>query len=180
MAIRRTGGEIPDPRNVSPSIVGAEPLPFPVPPMLERALGYHGSLRFVAFGYNPRTQHFCHSDGGDDIPAHGEPWLSFLRHPLIGPHLAEKRFRPVYGIITKRDQPRSLPWLLLDRDKRQAYLCPRDQLMLLFVLVEPDQGDHHTIFVDGLLMSAGCEDYKIPPTPENLEKLREFLDDPSR
>jgi hypothetical protein len=109
MAIRRTGREIPDPRNVSPSMVGAEPLPFPVPPMLEEALGYRGALRFVAFGYNPRTRHFCHSDGGDDIPAHGEPWLSFVQHPLVVPHLVKKRFRPLYGIITKRDQPRSCP-----------------------------------------------------------------------
>jgi hypothetical protein len=73
-----------------------------------------------------------------------------------------------------------MPWLLLDREKRQAYVCPRDQLMLLFVLVEPDDGDHHTIFVDGPLMSPGSKEYKAPAAPETLQKLREFLDESLR
>ena len=175
-AVLRVYGEIPCPKDISPKIVGAQPLQFRVPPMLEEALGYRGALRFVAFGYNPRTRHFCYSDGGDDLPADQGPWLSFLRHPLINSHLPEERYPSLYGVFTKEHDLIRAPWLLLDREERHTYICPADQLMLLFALVEPEDGDHHTIFVDSLLMSAGCEDYKIPPRPETLEKLRGFLD----
>ena len=46
------GWEIPDPAEVSASIIGAQPLQFPVPPTLERAFGYRGDLRFLEFGYS--------------------------------------------------------------------------------------------------------------------------------
>ena len=44
-----------------------------------------------------------------------------------------------------------------------AYISQRDQTMILFALMEPEEADHHTVFVDGLLMSPGTEDYKVPP-----------------
>jgi hypothetical protein len=47
---------------------------------------------------------------------------------------------------------------------------------MLFVLVEPEEGDDHSLFVDGLLMSPGCENYKLPPAPELLVEFRQFLD----
>jgi len=80
-------------------------------------------------------------------------------------------------VFTNRDRPPLVQWLLLNREKRQAYICRWDQLILLFALVEPEDDDHHTVFVDGLLMSPGSEDYKIPPRSETLERLREFLDE---
>jgi hypothetical protein len=46
-AARSMGLQVPGPSDISPKIIGAQPLPFPVPPMLEEALGYRGSLRFV-------------------------------------------------------------------------------------------------------------------------------------
>src|SRR5437879_7513122 len=177
LAVRKIGREIPAPRDISPNIVGAQPLSFPVPPMLEEALGYRGALRFVSFGYSARTRQFTYCDGGDNIPADPEPWLSFLRHPLIAPHLPKKRYIPLYGVFTNKDRPPALHWLLLDREKRRACICRWDQLILLFALVEPEDEDYHTVFVDGLLMSPGNEDYKIPPQSEALERLREFLDE---
>ena len=177
LAVRRMGREIPGPGDISPRIVGAQPLSFPVPPMLEEALGYRGALRFVAFGYSARSRHLAYCDGGDDIPADDEPWLSFLRHPLITPHLPKRRYPHLYGVFTNREQPGLVHWLLLDRDQRKAYICRWDQLILLFALAEPEDDDHHNVFVDGLLMSPGNEDYKIPPRSETLERLREFLDE---
>ncbi len=48
--------------------------------------------------------------------------------------------------------------------------------MILFALMEPEGADHHTVFVDGLLMSAGTENYKVPPPIELEHQLRSFLD----
>ncbi len=47
--------------------------------------------------------------------------------------------------------------------------------MILFALMEPEGADHHTVFVDGLLMSAGTENYKVPPPIELGHQLRSFL-----
>jgi len=47
--------------------------------------------------------------------------------------------------------------------------------MILFALMEPETGDEHTIFVDGLLMSPGSESYKLPPPVEFVAELRRFL-----
>ena len=54
--------------------------------------------------------------------------------------------------------------LVLDRRDRQAYASERDQAMMLFGLMEPDESDDHNVFVDGLLISPGCENYKLPPS----------------
>ncbi|HEX8799939.1 MAG TPA: hypothetical protein VF772_15075 [Terriglobales bacterium] len=48
--------------------------------------------------------------------------------------------------------------------------------MILFALMEPEGADHHTVFVDGLLMSPGTEDYKAMPAPKFVDELRSFLD----
>jgi len=48
--------------------------------------------------------------------------------------------------------------------------------MILFALMEPDEGDVHNVFVDGMLMSPGSEDYKLPPPPGLSDELRRFLD----
>ena len=166
------------PSDISPKNIGAQALPFPVPPMLEEALGYRGSLRFVGFGYNPRTRHFCFCDGGDDIPVDPQPWLAFLRHPVIARHLPRRLYPRLYGVFTGTDEPESVPMLLLDRDKRKTYISRWDQVFLLLVLVEPD--DHQRVFIDGLLMSPGSKEYKVPARPETLQKLREFLDESLR
>jgi hypothetical protein len=34
---------------------------------------------------------------------------------------------------------------------------------MLFALVEPEERDDHDLFVEGLLMSPGSENYKLPP-----------------
>jgi hypothetical protein len=37
--------------------------------------------------------------------------------------------------------------------------------MIVFALMEPEEGDAHTVFVDGLLMSSGSESYRQPAVP---------------
>jgi hypothetical protein len=188
-AVQKMGWEIPDPISVSPSIIGAQPLQFPVPPGFERAFGYWGDLRFVEFGYSVRSRQFGYSDGADDIPSDERLWLWFLRHPVISTHVPQRRYPTLYGTfsgapertaieqITRSGGTFEAPHcLLLDRRDRKAYISRRDQTMILFALMEPEGADHHTVFVDGVLMSAGTENYKVPPPIELGHQLRSFLD----
>ena len=50
----------------------------------------------------------------------------------------------------------------------------------VFALIEPDEGDTHNVFVDGMLMSPGSEDYKVPPPEGLLDEFRRFLDSQSQ
>ena len=65
---------------------------------------------------------------------------------------------------------------LLDRRDRRAHISQRDEIMMLFALGEPEEGDGHNGFVDGLLKSPGRENYKLPPAPKLLIEFRQFLD----
>src|SRR5690348_13800451 len=96
-ALQRLGPTVPIPSDISPVMVGAKPLSFAAPPTMEEALGYRGSLRFVAFGYSPRTRRFGHCDGGDDIPSNSDAWLRFLHHPCIARRAPESRYPTLYG-----------------------------------------------------------------------------------
>ena len=188
-AVKKMGWEISNPLGVSPSIVGAQMLSFPVPPTFERAFGYRGDLRFIEFGYSFESRQFGYCDGADHIPSDKSLWLWFLRHPVISTHLPENRYPTLYGVsLAAGDRPAieevmrrgrsfdSPHCLLLDRQDRVAYISQRDQTMILFALVEPEGADHHSVFVDGLLMSSGTEDYKMPPPVELVHQLRSFLD----
>ena len=193
IAARKTGRQIPDPSGLSPTIVGAQRLGFPVPPRLEEALGYRGTLRFVGFGFSPRTRKFGFCDGGDDIPSDQDLWLQFLRHPIVAPHLPEDGYPTLYGVFapggrsapqkrsggsTARQGERLEPahCLLLDRQERQPYVCQKDEAILFFALIEPEDADPHSVFVDGLLMSPGNEDYKVPAPIDLTKQVWLFLD----
>jgi len=190
-SIRRLGWELANSTDISPTIVGAQPLPFAVPPGLERALGYRGNLPFVQFGFVPNSRQLAYCDGGDDVPSDESLWTWFLKHPLISPHLPENRYPTLYGVFPRNGERPTLEQifedgegkgyqaphcLLLDRQVRKAYLSERNQTMILFAAVEPESGDHHTVFVDGLLMSPGTEDYKTPTPAELVDQFRRFLD----
>ena len=174
---------------VSPTLVGAQPLSFPVSPIFEAAFGYRGDLRFLRFGYMAASSQFGYSDGGDDLPSDERLWSWFLNHPVTSSYLPENRYPTLYGkfpsgtgrptleeIMRKGADLPTCHCLLLDRRDRRAYISQRDQTMMLFALMEPEKGDDHNIFVDGLLMSSGSANYKLPPDPELLIEFRQFLD----
>ena len=175
--------------DISPTLVGAIPLPFPVPDSFEAAFGYRGNLRFVQFGYVAGSRQFGYSDGGDDLPSDASLWSWFLHHPVIAPYLPESRYPTLYGKFPSGSERPSLEQimrrgadlptchcLLLDRRDRRAYVSERDQAMILFALMEPDDGDAHNVFVDGMLISPGSEDYKVARPQGLLEQFRRFLD----
>ena len=66
---------------VSPTLVGAQPLPFPVSPIFEAAFGYQGDLRFLQFGYTVASPQFGYSDGGDDLPSDETPVVLVSQPP---------------------------------------------------------------------------------------------------
>jgi hypothetical protein len=187
-AVQKLGWQVSE-DGISPTLVGASSLPFPVPDSFEAAFGYRGNLRFVQFGYTAGSAQFGYSDGGDDLPSDASLWSWFLHHPAVAPHLPEARYPTLYGKFPSGSERPSLEQImrrgaelptchcvLLDRRDRRAYVAERDEAMILFALVEPDDGDAHNIFVDGMLMSAGSEDYKVPPDPELVDQFRRFLD----
>jgi len=65
--------------------------------------------------------------------------------------------------------------LLLDREKRQLYLCRTDHRTLFFGLKELEGKER--IVVDGLLMDPACKDYKVPPPKELATELLGWLDE---
>ena len=187
-AVQKLGCQVPE-DDISPTVVGAIPLPFPVPDSFEAAFGYRGNLRFVQFGYTVGCLQFGYSDGGDDLPSDGSLWSWFLRHPAVAPCLPEGQYPALYGkfpsgiqrppleqIMRGQAELPTCHCLLLDRRDRRAYVCERDQAMILFALMEPDEGDAHNVFVDGMLMSPGSEDYKVAPPPGILDDFRRFMD----
>jgi len=191
-AMRKKGWKVSSPLEISPTMVGAQPLAVPVPPVFEEALGYRGDLRFVQFGYSPKNRQFGYCDGGDDIPADETLWLWFLRHPAVSAHLPESRYPTLHGLFPANAEPPPeevmdgnggaleprpcMHCVLLDRRSRNAYISDRGQAMILFALAEPENGDEHTIFMDDMLMSPGTENYKVPPPVEFTNQFRRFFD----
>jgi hypothetical protein len=186
--VDKLGWQVPE-DGLSPTLVGAIPLPFPVSDSFEAAFGYRGNLRFVQLGYTAGSLQFGYSDGGDDLPSDESLWSWFLHHPAVAPYLPESRYPTLYGkflfgserpplehIMRRGVELPTCHCLLLDRRDRRAYVSERPQAMILFALMEPDDGDAHNVFVDGMLMSQGSEDYKVAPPPGLLDEFRRFMD----
>src|SRR5947209_4402439 len=81
-----TGGSTPrtleGPRNM-------RPLPVPVPPQLEEAIGLPDTAaRWVSLHWTPPGDTVVHDDGRTSGTGHGWGWLAWARHPAVAPHLA--------------------------------------------------------------------------------------------
>ena len=184
--VRRTHGSVPDPATVLPTIVGAEPLAFKVPPIMEQAFGYRGNLRFVEFSYSPRTHQFGYSDGGDHVPSDAPLWKEFVIHPLVSAEIGEDDCPTLYGKFQRpggrfcRELNRlNQEWhcLLVDRQERQPYLCTMKQVVFFFPLTEPENGDDHTIFRNGMLLSPSRTEFRALSQAEALQQLYASLDE---
>ena len=187
-ALEKLGRQIPLVA-ISPKAIDAvELLPIPVPPMLEEALGYRGALRFVQFGYSRITRRFVYSDGGDDIPGNESLWIRFVRHRLIAPLLAKSKYPTLHAVFPEGEvvplkelceRPEDFApahRLLLDRQKRELYICRTDHTVLFFAITEPKDEDSHSLYIDGMLMSPGTENYNAPPRKQLRAELLNWLD----
>lgn len=175
---------------LSPRDFGGVLLPIPVPPMFEEAFGYQGTLRFVEFSYSKAHRQLLYCDGGDLIPSNKDLWIRFLRHPVVAPHLPKSRYPTLYGVIPNgkpplkavwkpRKRPESAHCLLLDREKRELYLCKRDRTILFLALKEPEDADRHWAYIDSRFypVNPDAEDYKTPPRKEVGAELLQWLDE---
>lgn len=65
---------------------------MPVAPSMERSLGYPGYRRYVSFTRNECEEVYW-TDGIDHGCTNVGIWESFVKHPLIGPHLDGYRLK---------------------------------------------------------------------------------------
>ena len=91
-----------------------------VPPMLEEALGYDGSSRWVAFYWTPWGDELVYDDGTTSTDGSWHAWLTFKRHPCIAPHLEPYR-------LGNSDEE-AKHWLLLDQETRALYVGEREEI----------------------------------------------------
>ena len=66
---------------------------------------------------------------------------------------------------------------MLDRRERQPYLCTTKQVVLFFPLTEPENGDDHTIFRNGMLLSPSRTEFRALSRAEGLQQLYASLDE---
>jgi hypothetical protein len=97
-AVQKIGWQVHE-DGISPTLVGATPLPFPVPDSFEAAFDYRGNLRFLQFGYAAAFHQFGYSDGGDDLPSNASLWSWFLPPRNGSPAPARNPiFHPVWEV----------------------------------------------------------------------------------
>jgi len=92
-------------------------LPFPVPPILEEALGYTGQSRWVAFYWQPGGDELRYADGAVSTDGSWHAWLTFTHHRRIAPALAPYHFG--------NSEEDVVHWLLLDRETRMLLVGAR-------------------------------------------------------
>jgi hypothetical protein len=95
---------------MEPNVPTITRLDIAVPPMLEEALGYTGTARWVAFYWLPGGDELMYDDGLLSADGQWHAWLLFKYHPRIAPSLAP------YALGTSEEE--AWHWLLLDRDTR--------------------------------------------------------------
>ncbi len=88
----------------------------PVPPMLEAAVGYSGTARFVAFYWMPAGDEAMYDDGRISADGHWDAYLAFVQHSSVWPEL-----RP-YNLGNSDQEAEH--WLLLDRQERVLSVAP--------------------------------------------------------
>ncbi|MDB5313179.1 MAG: hypothetical protein JWO38_7381 [Gemmataceae bacterium] len=92
------------------------PLPIPVPPMLEQAVGVPDApARYVGLYWGEGDELYF-TDGRTSGTGHGYAFLLYRRHPAVEPSLAGYH-------IGACDQPAD-HWLVLDRQARRLAVAP--------------------------------------------------------
>jgi hypothetical protein len=97
------------------SFAGLTPLNAPVPPMLEKAIDYHGEARFVSFHWTPYGDEADYNDGQRGGTGNWQGFLAFVQHPTVYPLLSE------YNFGSSEDDAQHA--LILDRQARKLYIA---------------------------------------------------------
>jgi|GEM_PF-653117 len=89
-------------------------LAVPVPPMLEKAIGYDGDARFVSFYWMPGGDEAYYDDGQRAGTGNWQGYLAFVQHPTVHPEIAH------YQLGSSDSEAHHS--LVLDRQERKLYV----------------------------------------------------------
>ena len=168
-------------------------IPRPPPQIFEKALGYRGENRWVAFYWEPCGDELMWDDGIASADGQWPAWLIFIYHPPIVPILHQ------YNLGSSDEEARH--WLLLDREERVFYIGDRKIVHEFLVKSAPQSvrciqkishGPHHPVvhiteeelkgFIDLVKKSVAEIDPNIDleaifrENERNFNALREWLD----
>jgi tetratricopeptide (TPR) repeat protein len=174
---------------------------MPVAPAMERALGYTGERRYVAFHWSKRWNSLCWSDSPFNSARSGSTvWRRFLGHPVVAPYLQRwvPDFNRLEAINLESNDDgavKSLPQneeeenaaakelgdaLLLDRQERVVYIAAWADVchFLLFLCTnaddtEEEEEEEGNQAVDGV----DYDDEPVPVDPALEEHLLAWLTD---
>jgi tetratricopeptide (TPR) repeat protein len=160
---------------------------LPVAPAMERALGYTGERRFVAFHWSKRWNSLCWSDSPFNSARSGSTvWRRFLGHPVVAPYLQRwtRDFDQVEAIDFESNDDgdvKSVPQndaeektaakelgdaLLLDRQDRVVYIAAWvDVGRFLLLLCMNDADDTKEKEEEDVNNSVDGVDYDDDPVP---------------
>jgi hypothetical protein len=88
-------------------------LMVPVPPMLEKVIGYNGEARFVSFYWTPAGDEAYYDDGQRASTGEWQGYLSYIQHPTVHPLLSP------YHLGSSDSEAQHA--LILDRQERKLY-----------------------------------------------------------
>src|SRR6266568_8084376 len=97
------------------SLEGLTPLKAPVPPMLEKAIGYHGEARFVSFHWTPEGDEADYDDGQRAGTGEWQGYLAYVQHPTVHPLLTH------YNLGSSDSEAKHS--LILDRQECKLYVA---------------------------------------------------------
>jgi len=97
------------------SFVGLTPLLAPVPPMLEKAIGYKGEARFVSFHWTPGGDDADYDDGQRAGTGEWQAYLAYVQHTVVHPLLTH------YDLGSSDSEAHHS--LILDRQERKLYVA---------------------------------------------------------
>ncbi len=109
------------------------PLPVPVAPMLESAIGYDGEARFVGFYWMPAGDEAMVDDGERSHDGNWRAYLAYIRHPRV-------RLALVDYDVGSSEYP-AKHWLVLDRRERRLYALPEAHARHLLRDQHPPRGE---------------------------------------
>lgn len=90
-------------------------LDIPIPPQLERAVGYGGEARFIALYWGAGDEAY-YNDGRISATGHPHAYLCYVRHPAVALELA--------GVNLGSTDDEADSWLVIDRRDRKAFVAP--------------------------------------------------------
>ena len=91
-------------------------MPAPVPPMLAKAIGYHGVARYVAFNWTPYGDEAEYFDGRRSATGNWQAFLAYIQHPAVSPLLE--------GFDVGSSDSEAKHCLILDQEKLELLIAP--------------------------------------------------------